>query len=134
MLDEKRAARSERPLVGLLSDLARDVALLVRQEIALARAELIEAYRPLAGDLGLVAGGALIAFAGFLVLLAAAVLALDQVIEPWLAALIVGGATLVIGIALAVVGRNRLRATSLLPQRAIRSVLGDAKWAKERTP
>jgi hypothetical protein len=124
--------RAERPVGGLLSDLARQFTLLLRQEMALARAEILGKIGTLGGAGGLIAAGALIAFAGFLYLLAAATLGLGKVVEMWLAALIVGAAVVVVGIALALIGRARLRASKLMPFRTVRSLKDDAAWAREQ--
>jgi hypothetical protein len=124
--------RGERPVGGLLSDLARQFTLLLRQEMALARAEIVDKIGQLGSASGLVAAGGLIAFAGFLYLLAAATLGLGKVVEMWLAALIVGGVVLLLGIGLALLGRARLQASNLVPLRTVRSLKDDAAWAKEQ--
>ena len=116
----------------LLADLARQFALLLRQEGALARAEMLHGLGQLGGGAALIAGGGLVAFAGLLGLAAAAILALSQYFAPWLAAVIVGGALLVIGIIVLIVGRARLRARSLVPSRTVRSLKDDAAWAREQ--
>jgi xanthine/uracil permease len=124
--------REERPVGGLLSDLARQFTLLLRQEMALARAEIVDKIGQLGSASGLVAAGGLIAFAGFLYLLAAATLGLGKVVEMWLAALIVGAVVLLLGIGLALLGRARLQASNLVPLRTVRSLKDDAAWAKEQ--
>ena len=124
--------RDERPVGGLLADLARQFALLLRQELALARAEMVGKVGRLGGGAGLLAAGGLLAFAGLLYLLAAATLALTQVVDPWLAALAVGAVALVLGLVLVLVGRSRFRGDRLIPQRTIRSLKDDAAWAREQ--
>jgi hypothetical protein len=124
--------RPERSISGLLSDLARDSSRLLRQEVDLAKAELAEKVGAVGAGGALLAAGALIALAGFLVLLAAAVLGLSMVLEPWLAALVVGVAVLLVGAILALVGRSRLRAAALVPRRTLRTLEDNAQWAKER--
>jgi hypothetical protein len=52
--------------------------------------------------------------------------------EPWLAALIVGGAVTLIGIILVVMGKSKLSAKNLQPQRTIASLQDDKRWAKEQ--
>ena len=124
--------KTDRSLSQLFSDLVGDASLLIRQEIALAKAELTQALQSLGTGIGLVAAGGLVAFAGFLFLLAAASLGLATVLEPWLAALIVGGVVAVIGIILVLVGKGRLAANKLAPHRTIRSIEDDAQWMSER--
>jgi len=124
--------KAERSIGSLFSDLARETSLLFRQEVALAKAEASEKVAQLGVGAGLVAAGGVVAFAGFLALLAAAVLGLSKVVEPWLAALIVGVVVLVVGAALAWIGKTRLTADKLTPRRTIRSLQDDAAWAKEQ--
>ena len=115
----------------LLADLVNQTGLLIRQEIALFRAELGENLsRAGAGAIAL-AVGAMLAFSGWLVLLAAAVLALALVLAAWLAALIVGVVTVAIGGIVLYVGRRRLNGM-LVPQRSLRSLREDGAWVKER--
>jgi hypothetical protein len=122
----------ERSIAGLFGDLARESSRLFRQEIALAKAELIGK----AGQLGIgaaemVAGG-LVIYAGFLALLAAAVLGLAQIVAPWLAALIVGVVVLLVGAAIAFKGRRDMQPTNLVPDRTLKSLRDDATWAREQ--
>lgn len=124
--------KQERSIGGLFSDLARETSLLIRQEIALAKAELLAGFGTLGTGVALLVAAGLVAFAGFLAVLAAAVLGLMKVVEPWLAALIVGGIVLVVGAALGWIGKRRLSAEALVPRRTIRSLKDDAEWAKEQ--
>jgi len=74
----------DRSLKQIVSDLRTDGALLVRQEIALAKAELKE-------KAALFAGAGLLAYAGLLALFAALVLGLIAIgVVAWLAPLSVG--------------------------------------------
>jgi hypothetical protein len=125
-------AKADRPVTTLLSDLAAEGIRLIQQEMALLKAELSEKFsRAGQGIAALVAGG-VIAFSGWLVLLAAAVLGLATVLQPWLAALIVGVVVLAIGGILLLVGKKRLDAGSLVPQRTLRSLREDQAWLTER--
>ena len=115
--------KTERSLATLLSDLASETILLLRQELALLKAELHEKFNRIGQGAGALGAGALVAFSGWLVLLAAAVLGLATVVPPWLAALIV---------ALLVLGKNRFDAQGLTPQRSLRSLREDEAWIRER--
>ena len=83
--------QEERSLTQLFSDATREASELVRNEIELARLELQENLSRLkAGALGMALAVPLL-FGGFLVLLFAAVLALDEVMQrPSLSAAVVG--------------------------------------------
>lgn len=81
----------DRSLKELVSDLRTDAGLLVRQEIALAKAELKEKAAGVAKQAALFAGAGLLAYAGLLALFAALVLGLIAIgVVAWLAALSVG--------------------------------------------
>jgi hypothetical protein len=124
--------KAERSIAGLLSDLASETILLFRQELALLKAELHEKFSRMGRGAVALGAGAMLAFSGWLVLLAAAVLGLATVVAPWLSALIIGGVILAIGVVLLLVGKNRFEAQSLLPKRTIRSLHEDEAWLKER--
>ena len=124
--------REHRSLTGLFSELADETATLVRKEVELARAEMSEKVnQATTGATSLAAGGA-VAFAGFLFLLLAATYGLAEWFEPWLSALIVGGVVLIIGLIMLAVGRNRLSAQGMKPQRTIDSLREDRDWAREQ--
>src|ERR1700735_3112580 len=65
--------------------------------------------------------------------LACAILGLSRVLEPWLAALIVGAALLALGAVVALLGKARLsKATPPVPEQAAESVKGDINEIRER--
>jgi uncharacterized membrane protein YqjE len=124
--------KAERSIAALLADLANETILLIRQEIALLRAELGENLgRAFRGAVA-VAIGALFALSGWLALLAAAIIGLAQVVPAWAAALIVGGVVLVLGGIAVYLGLRRFAADALLPRRSIASLRRDEAWIKEQ--
>jgi len=129
---ERFPERRERSVASLLSDLARDFSLLIRQEVALAKAEASEKVGQLGMGIGMIAAGGFVAFAGLIVLMFAGVYALALVMEAWQAALIVGGVVTLLGLILVFVGKSKLSADKLTPQRTIQSIKDDARWAKEQ--
>jgi hypothetical protein len=124
--------KAERSITTLLSDLASETILLIRQEMALLKAELHEKFSRVGQGATALGAGALIAYSGWLVLLAAAVLGLATVLPAWLAALIVALVALAIGGALVYIGKSRFDADSLMPQRTLRSLREDEQWLRER--
>jgi len=124
--------KTERSITTLLSDLASETILLIRQELALLKAELHEKFSRVGQGATALGAGALIAFSGWLVLLAAAVLGLATVLPGWLAALIVALVVLAIAGALLFIGKSRFDADSLMPQRSLRSLREDEQWLRER--
>jgi hypothetical protein len=124
--------KTERSITTLLSDLASETILLIRQELALLKAELHEKFSRVGQGMTALGAGALIAYSGWLVLLAAAVLGLATVLPAWLAALIVALVVLAVGGALVFIGKSRFDADALMPRRSLRSLREDEAWLKER--
>jgi len=124
--------KAERSISTLLSDLAGETAELFRQEVALLKAELQEKLSRAGIGAAALAAAALIAFSGWLFLLLAATYALAIVLPPWAAALIVGVLVLAIAGVLALIGKSRMRADALTPERTLRSLREDQAWIKER--
>jgi hypothetical protein len=116
--------REKQSVIALLHRLTHELALLFRQELALAGAEVTRKLgKILAAAATAAAGGALL-FAGLLVLLAAAVLGLSHIMADWLAALLVGIVVCIGGIAALVAGTRALPET-LRPKRSARSLSKD---------
>ncbi|MCU1595192.1 MAG: hypothetical protein JWO12_2584 [Frankiales bacterium] len=115
----------------LLQQLSDQTKTLVSQEIALAKLELgAKAKKGGAGAGALIAALVLVHFAA-MVLLAAAVLGLATVVSGWLAALIVGGALLLLAVVLALVGKRFLsKMGSPAPAATIASAKADVAAVK----
>ena len=128
------ARSDERSLGQLFGDLSRQLSTLIRQEIALARAEVTARAGTLGRGATMVGVGGALAYAGLLALLAAiALLLIDAGLAPWLAVLVVAVVTAAIGGALAAYGRTEIARTDLAPRRTIETIRDDAEWAKEQT-
>jgi hypothetical protein len=125
-------ARPHRPVSALLSDVAAETSLLVRQEIALFKAELSEKLGRAGSGAGALAAGGIIAFSGWLALLAAAILGLSYAVAPWLAALIVGILVVALGGGLVLFGKSRLKADALVPRRTLNSLREDEAWIRDQ--
>jgi len=128
----ERRPKADRSITTLLSDLASETILLIRQEVALMKAELSEKFSRIGQGAGALGAGALLAFSGWLVLLAAAVLGLATVVPAWIAALIVALVVLAIAGVLFFIGKNRFDADSLTPRRTLRSLREDEEWLRDR--
>jgi hypothetical protein len=125
--------KDDRSLGELLGDLARESGVLVRQEIALARSEMSEKAQLVAKDLGYLAMGGLVAYAGFLAIVAAIIIGLVAAgLSWWLSALIVGLVVAGVGYMLVQKGLTALRNEDLGPRHAVESLQEDAQWAKEQ--
>lgn len=122
---------SQPSLAQIAGGLAGDVQDLVRGEIALARAELDQKlHGALTGAIALV-GGALVAFAGLVVLLEGGAAVLARWLPAWAALLIVGVVIIGIGGLIARVGLSRLSIKALKPDRTVASLGKDARMIRE---
>ncbi|MBA1277308.1 phage holin family protein [Pseudomonas sp. MTM4] len=118
---------------GLLRQLTHEVPSLVTKELALAKAELSESIRATKAGAASVATGGAVLLGGFIVLLMSAVYGLSTVMEQWLAALIVGGVVVVIGLVMVSAGKKKFEASSFKPERTIHSVNKDKEAVKGHT-
>ena len=129
-----------RSMTGLIGDILRDISDLVRQEIALAKAEASEKFTKMQVALAAIAIGGAVAFAGLIVLLDAAVYALANVMGPIverfpaLPALIVGAIVVITGIIMIKLGTDRFSANSLKLSRTMENVHRDQAIVKEHIP
>lgn len=121
---------AEEPQLGdLFRQLAQDSATLVRQEMALAKAELRENVKSVARDTAKIAVGAVLAGVGALVLVAFLVLLLgDAVGEYWAGALIVGVLFVAIGGFLAMNAMKRLKHETITPEQTLQTLKEDKQW------
>jgi predicted phage tail protein len=127
----REGARAMRSLASHFADLTREVSTLVRDETALARAEIAEDISQIKrGSTSMAIGGAL-AYAGILFLLGAATAALALVWPLWLAALVVGLAALIIGGVAALVGRQQTKPEKLKLERTMESGRSIGRTARE---
>ena len=115
---------------GLLRQLTHEVPSLITKELALAKAEVSESIRATKAGAGSVATGGAVLLGGFIVLLMSAVYGLSNVVEPWLAALIVGAVVVVIGLIMVSAGKKKFQASSFKPERTIHSVNKDKEAVK----
>ncbi|MDX6752325.1 phage holin family protein [Geminicoccaceae bacterium 1502E] len=122
----------DRSVGDLLRSLADDVIRLIRDEIALARAEAGDKLHQMVMAVVSIIGGSLVAFAALLILLFALVFGLANHMPLWLAALIVGGVVAIIGMVMVKAGASALSATSLAPDRTARNLRKDMDLVKEQ--
>jgi len=122
-----------RTVPELFTSAVSQLADLARTEGQLARAEISEKMTLATTGLGLIVGGAILLMPALVVLLEAAVAALvDNGIAPYWAALIVGGAGLLLGLILLLIGVSRLRAGKLVPDKTIQQLQRDAATARSQ--
>lgn len=104
---------------GLFRQLANDFSALFSKELALAKLEVSQSINGAKkGAMSLFSGG-MVLYAGILFLLLSATLGLSEVMDPWLAALIVGGVVTVIGLIMVQAGKSKLKASSFKPEHSV---------------
>ena len=125
-------------LIRELFDEARD---LFRQEVTLAKTEASEKASVLGRNVGFIAAGGLVAFAGALFILGALSVLLAWALQnaglsegmaAWMGPGIVGLVVAVIGYILVQKGLKTLKDGSLKPERTIRSIQEDKAWTQQR--
>lgn len=110
----------EPSLGGLIAKLGDNLRTLIRQEIALARAELTANATRAARALVLLAGAAIVGVAALHGLLAAAALGLVAAgLQPWAAVGAVAVVALIVTLVLARTGMARLRGSQLAPRTTV---------------
>jgi hypothetical protein len=124
---------SESPSTGeLVSQVSERVAQLMRDELELAKAEMVGKSKRAGLGLGLVGAGGVLALYGIACLVAAAVLGLSNVVAAWLAALVVALMILAVAAVVALLGRQQtLRAAPPVPTETVVSLRADLDEVKE---
>lgn len=117
---------------SLVSRLVNDLTALFRNELALAKTEFSRAATNVKlGAAGLAIAGAVL-LAGALSLVAAAILGLAEILDPWLAALIVGVALGLIGFVMLQSAKKKLEPSNLSMERTQHSLRRDAEVVARR--
>ncbi|MBV9077678.1 MAG: phage holin family protein [Methylobacteriaceae bacterium] len=125
--------RQPATLQELVVEAIRDAVDLARGEFALFRAEMANNVTGLAKGAVMFGVAAVFAIAALIWLTQALVYGLELVVHSrWIAALIVGGALAVIAGVLVMVGKNLMSASSLAPNRTVRSLKRDGEVLTER--
>lgn len=119
---------------SLLRQLMREVPELFTKELALAKAELQHNLSTLKAGTAAVAAGAIVLLAGFIIVLLAAVYALAMVVAPWLAALIVGAITMIVGFVMLQSGKKQFEPGQLAPDRTLHAMQQDKDALKRKLP
>jgi len=123
--DEDSLAELAKRLTDQSSDLAR-------KEVELAKAELELKAERIGTGIGAFGGAGIVALLAAGALTATLILALAEVLEPWLAALIVTVAYLAVAGVMALLGRKKVAEGSPpVPERAIESTRRDVEEVKE---
>ena len=128
-------------LADLIKDLRDEGIVLLRQEVALARAEIAEKARVVARQSISLAIGAAVLFAGLIVLLIGAgdllfAALVEWGVHPgaaiWLGPVLVGLLCALVGIGLVMKAKSALSRESLIPDRTAHSLKEDKEWIRSK--
>lgn len=138
---ERDRTVEERTLGQLIKEFRDEMTALFRAEVALARTEMSEKASRFSRNLAYLVAGALVAFAGLVVLLIAAGAAVSAALIAagmeanalWLGPLIVGFIVAFIGAMMIVKGKNTLQRESLVPAKTAESLRENKEWVAQKT-
>ena len=123
----------EKSIGELVSQLSTETSTLIKQEMALARAEMTEQGKRAGKGAGMLGGAGVAGLLTLGSLTAMLIALLDTGMKTWLAALIVTVLWAAVAGVLALQGRNKIKdATPPAPQ-TVETVKEDVRWAKTRT-
>jgi xanthine/uracil permease len=127
--------RDDRSIGELFAELAQESATLVRQEVQLAKTEMSQKASRVGKDVGFLAVGGAVAYAGLLAIVAGLIFLLGDLdfVPLWLSAFVVGIVVAVVGYFLVRKGLDALKQEDLAPQETINTLKEDKEWAKDQT-
>lgn len=138
----QQLVKDERSLGDLFSELAAETSTLVRQEVALAQTELTQKATSVGKNVGFLVAGGAVGYTALLVILAAAVIGLTQLISSlsgwqiitsaWVAAAIVGLIVGIVAYVLVTSAIAKLKNTELTPRQTVETLKEDAEWLKKQ--
>ena len=122
-----------RSIKQILQDIVNHVTDIFRSEVQLARTEVRGDLMHYGKASRLVGIAAVLLFYALGFLLLGAVYALQSVMPPWLAAVLVGLAVGIVAAVLFTTGRKKLRQASLRPDKTIKTLEDNVTWFKRQT-
>ena len=133
MMHEAQPAQDERSLGELFGDLSREVSTLVRAEANLARTEITQKASKVGKDVGMLAAGGAVAYAGLLAILATIIILLAKAgLDWWASTLLVGVVVAGTGGFLVQRGLQALKHEDLAPRQTVETIKEDAQWARRQ--
>jgi hypothetical protein len=140
--DDRTAEARDRSITSLLKELRDETTTLFRQEIALAKTEMSEKASKAGKQAASIGAGAAVLMAGALVLLlgvaallywALVAMGVSHYVSGWLAPVIVGGVTALIGYGMVQKGVSTLKHMSVVPEKTVDSIKKDKQWLQNQT-
>jgi len=125
-MSDMTTGASDRSIGDLFGDLTREITTLVKQEMNLAKTEMSHKFSSVGKNVAYLAAGGLVAYAGFLILLAAITLVLNQLahLPLWASALLVGLVVTGVGGFLVKKGIAAFKTEDYVPHETLESLSG----------
>jgi hypothetical protein len=122
-------------MASLLGGIVNDLQTLVRQEIALAKTEMLKEWDKAKTAAGAMAVGTGILAAGGFFLLLTLVCVLHELagLAWWLSFLIVGGVMTLLGLVLFFTGRNKAAQVHVIPPQTAETLKENVEWIQNQT-
>jgi hypothetical protein len=118
----------------MFAELTRETRTLVQHEFELAKTELTQKASTMGRSVGFIVAGGLIAYGGFLAIVAAIVLALMAIgLAAWAGAMLGGILVAAIGYLLIRAGLSGVRSHDLTPRETIQTLKEDVRWLRTQT-
>ncbi|MEJ7634688.1 phage holin family protein [Aeromicrobium sp.] len=132
-MTDRRPPTSQASTGQLIAQATDDISTLIRDELRLAKLDLAESGKRLGVGVGMFGVAGTLALGGLGALIATAILALAQTLDPWLSALIVAAALFVVAGLAALIGKVRVSKVAEPPHDRVESVKADVAAAKHGT-
>jgi len=129
---QQQLAKEERSIGDLFTELAGETSTLVRQEIDLARVELTQKASEVGKNVAWLSVGGVVGLVGVLAVTAALILLLSKFMDPWIAAVLVGGAFLIAAGVMVMSALKALKETDLAPRQTVETLKEDTQWLKNQ--
>ena len=124
--------REERSIGDLFSELASETSTLIRQEMALAQTEMTQKATKAGKNVGYLAVGGAVGYAGLLAIVAGVIMGLSYLIPAWIAALLVGAVIAIASDVLISSGLTALKYMDVKPTATVETIKEDAQWLKNQ--
>ena len=132
MTDPYGGPIEDRSVGDLLGRVTTDLSTLMRQEVALAKAEIKEEATKAGKASGMLAGAGAVGYLVLVFLALALMWALGNVMDLGWAALITAVVLGIIAAVLFVLGRKKLQQVNPKPEQTVETLKEDVQWAKNR--
>ncbi|MGI8812747.1 MAG: phage holin family protein [Pyrinomonadaceae bacterium] len=132
MAQPQQAYKEDRSIGELFSELAGETGTLVRQELSLAQVELTKKAASVGTNVGYLAVGGAVGYAGFLAILAGVIIGVSHFIPAWLAAILIGAIVAGTAYFLVMSAIEGIKKTGISPTETVESIKEDAKWLKDQ--